>query len=129
MNLINLSRAWISNGKLSFGVGVWAIHGVVALLTVFLLMRRLRVFHRAALAGQEVGILQYRFPDELPQDRHALELAQVFMAVHPERTRDLHLVLQHRFQPRVLRGDEARQDRQRLALQGRVVLRDHARAA
>ena len=43
MNLINLSRAWISNGKLSFGVGVWAIHGVVALLTVFLLMRRLRV--------------------------------------------------------------------------------------
>ncbi|KAG1206702.1 hypothetical protein G6F35_011155 [Rhizopus arrhizus] len=88
-----------------------------------------QVFHRAALAGQEVGILQYRFPDELPQDRHALELAQVFMAVHPERTRDLHLVLQHRFQPRVLRGDEARQDRQRLALQGRVVLRDHARAA
>ena len=43
MNLMNLSRAWISNGKLSFGVGVWAIHGLVALLTAFLLMRRLRV--------------------------------------------------------------------------------------
>ena len=27
MNLMNLSRAWIANGKLSFGVGVWAIHG------------------------------------------------------------------------------------------------------
>jgi lipopolysaccharide export system permease protein len=43
MNLMNLSRAWISNGKLSFGVGVWAIHALVAMLTVFLLMRRLRV--------------------------------------------------------------------------------------
>ncbi|MNT75761.1 putative permease YjgP/YjgQ family protein [compost metagenome] len=43
MNLINLSRAWISSGKLSFGLGVWAIHGAVALLTAFLLMRRLRV--------------------------------------------------------------------------------------
>lgn len=43
MNLMNLSRAWIANGKLSFGVGVWAIHGMVALLTFFLLMRRLRV--------------------------------------------------------------------------------------
>ncbi|AUT46847.1 LPS export ABC transporter permease LptF [Achromobacter sp. AONIH1] len=43
MNLMNLSRAWIANGKLSFGVGVWAIHGLVALLTFFLLMRRLRV--------------------------------------------------------------------------------------
>jgi len=43
MNLINLSRAWISNGKLSFGVGTVAIHVVVAMLTAFLLMRRLRV--------------------------------------------------------------------------------------
>jgi len=43
MNMINLSRAWISNGKLSFGLGVWLIHGAVALLTAFLLMRRLRV--------------------------------------------------------------------------------------
>ena len=43
MNLINLSRAWISNGKLSFGVGTVAIHLVVAAFTAFLLMRRLRV--------------------------------------------------------------------------------------
>lgn len=43
MNLINLSRAWISNGKLSFGVGTVAIHLIVAAFTAFLLMRRLRV--------------------------------------------------------------------------------------
>lgn len=43
MNLINLSRGWISGGELSFGVGVWAIHAVFAALTAFLLYRRLRV--------------------------------------------------------------------------------------
>jgi len=43
MNLINLSRAWISSGKLPFGVGVWAIHVIVAAFAVYLLMRRLRV--------------------------------------------------------------------------------------
>jgi len=43
MNLINLSRGWISGGKLSFGVGVWAIHAVFAALTAYLLYRRLRV--------------------------------------------------------------------------------------
>jgi lipopolysaccharide export system permease protein len=43
MNLINLSRAWIDGGKLSFGIGVWAIHAVVALFTACLLLHRLRV--------------------------------------------------------------------------------------
>src|SRR5690606_9374792 len=43
MNLINLSRAWISSGKLPFGVGVWAVHAVVVALAAYLLMRRLRV--------------------------------------------------------------------------------------
>ena len=43
MNLINLSRAWINDGKISFGLGVWAIHAVVAALFGWLLMRRLRV--------------------------------------------------------------------------------------
>ena len=43
MNMINLSRAWIGSGKISFGVGVWAIHAVVAALFAYLLMRRLRV--------------------------------------------------------------------------------------
>jgi len=43
MNLINLSRAWIDSGKLSFGVGVWAIHAVVAFFTACMLLRRLRI--------------------------------------------------------------------------------------
>ncbi|HEY0295475.1 MAG TPA: LPS export ABC transporter permease LptF [Bordetella sp.] len=43
MNLINLSRAWISDGKVSFGLGVWLIHALVTGLFVFLLLRRLRV--------------------------------------------------------------------------------------
>jgi lipopolysaccharide export system permease protein len=43
MNLINLSRAWISDGRLPFGIGVWLIHALVAGLFAWLLMRRLRV--------------------------------------------------------------------------------------
>ncbi|MFQ1063544.1 LPS export ABC transporter permease LptF [Bordetella trematum] len=43
MNLINLSRAWISSGKLPFGVGVWLIHALVLALAGWLLYRRLRV--------------------------------------------------------------------------------------
>jgi lipopolysaccharide export system permease protein len=43
MNLINLSRAWISDGKISFGLGVWLIHALVGLLFGYLLLRRLRV--------------------------------------------------------------------------------------
>lgn len=43
MNLINLSRGWINGGKLGFGVGVWLVHVVFALLTAWLLYRRLRV--------------------------------------------------------------------------------------
>ncbi|WP_041862824.1 LPS export ABC transporter permease LptF [Bordetella petrii] len=43
MNVINLSRAWISSGKLPFGIGVWAVHAVVLALAGYLLMRRLRV--------------------------------------------------------------------------------------
>lgn len=43
MNLINLSRAWIGDGKLSFEVGVWLIHAAVAGLFAWLLARRLRV--------------------------------------------------------------------------------------
>jgi lipopolysaccharide export system permease protein len=43
MNMMNLSRAWISSGKLPFGVGVWAIHAVVFAFAMYLLWRRLRV--------------------------------------------------------------------------------------
>ncbi|TAL91303.1 MAG: LPS export ABC transporter permease LptF [Candidimonas sp.] len=43
MNLINLSRGWISSGKLSFGVGLWAVHGAFTLLMVVMMWRKLRV--------------------------------------------------------------------------------------
>lgn len=43
MNLINLSRSWISNERLDFNIGVWLVHAIFALLTVYLLRRRLRV--------------------------------------------------------------------------------------
>ena len=43
MNLINLSRGWIGNGKLSFGLGVWLVHGVFSLLMVYMMWRKLRV--------------------------------------------------------------------------------------
>ncbi|MBP6020156.1 MAG: LPS export ABC transporter permease LptF [Burkholderiaceae bacterium] len=43
MNLINLSRGWIGQDKLPFGVGVWLVHAVFAGLMVFMLWRKLRV--------------------------------------------------------------------------------------
>lgn len=43
MNLINLSRGWIGNGKLSFELGVWLVHGVFAAMMAYLLWRKLRV--------------------------------------------------------------------------------------
>lgn len=43
MNLINLSRGWINKGVLPFGVGVWLVHALFALLMVFLLWQRLRI--------------------------------------------------------------------------------------
>ena len=43
MNMINLSRSWIAGERLDFGVGVWLIHVVFALLTVVLMRHRLKV--------------------------------------------------------------------------------------
>jgi lipopolysaccharide export system permease protein len=43
MNLINLSRGWISNGQLNFGLGVWLVHGIFAALMVYMMWRKLRV--------------------------------------------------------------------------------------
>lgn len=43
MNLINLSRGWIGSGQLSFGVGVWLVHGAFAALMVFMMWRKLRM--------------------------------------------------------------------------------------
>jgi len=43
MNLINLSRGWIGNGKLDFGVGVWLVHAVFLALMAYMMWRKLRV--------------------------------------------------------------------------------------
>lgn len=43
MNLINLSRGWISNGKLDFGIGVWLIHALFLALMAYMMWRKLRI--------------------------------------------------------------------------------------
>ncbi|PLC51738.1 LPS export ABC transporter permease LptF [Pollutimonas subterranea] len=43
MNLINLSRGWIGNGQLQFGVGVWLVHAVFTGLMMYMMWRKLRV--------------------------------------------------------------------------------------
>ncbi|MFT0547646.1 LPS export ABC transporter permease LptF [Allopusillimonas ginsengisoli] len=43
MNLINLSRGWISNGQLAFGVGLWLVHALFLALMMYMMWRRLRV--------------------------------------------------------------------------------------
>ena len=43
MNLINMSRGWIASGSLSFGLGVWLVHGVFALFMLFMFWQRLRI--------------------------------------------------------------------------------------
>lgn len=39
-NLISLSQAWVAQGKLSFWVGVWAVHALMALPLLLLFYRR-----------------------------------------------------------------------------------------
>lgn len=43
MNLINLSRGWIGQGQLDFGIGVWLVHAVFTGLMMFMMWRKLRV--------------------------------------------------------------------------------------
>lgn len=43
MNLINLSRGWIANGVLPFGVGLWLVHAIFLALGLGMLWRRVRV--------------------------------------------------------------------------------------
>lgn len=43
-NLISLSQAWVANTKLSFGVGVWAVHALMFVGLLLLFSRRLMVF-------------------------------------------------------------------------------------
>lgn len=43
MNLINLFRAWIGDGRIPFGLGWWPVHAAVLGFAAYLFMRRLRV--------------------------------------------------------------------------------------
>ncbi|SMB26291.1 putative permease [Sterolibacterium denitrificans] len=43
-NLISISQAWVSQGRLSFGMGVWIVHAAVLVLLLLLFFRRLTVF-------------------------------------------------------------------------------------
>lgn len=43
-NLLSISQAWVRQGKVPFEIGVWLVHGVMALVLVGLLWRRMAVF-------------------------------------------------------------------------------------
>lgn len=43
MNMINLFRAWIGDGRIPFGLGWWPVHAAVLAFAAYLFMRRLRV--------------------------------------------------------------------------------------
>jgi len=50
-NLISISQAWVSQGRLSFGIGVWLVHVVMFGLLLLLFSRRLLVFSWGRLWG------------------------------------------------------------------------------
>ena len=50
-NLISISQAWVSQGRLGFEVGVWLVHVVMFVLLLLLFSRRLVVFSWARLWG------------------------------------------------------------------------------
>jgi lipopolysaccharide export system permease protein len=43
-NLLSLTQAWIAQGKLSFGLGVWVIHAVALSLAFFLFYRKMVLY-------------------------------------------------------------------------------------
>lgn len=43
-NLISISQAWVSQGRLSFALGIWVVHAVVLGLLLLLFYRRLTLF-------------------------------------------------------------------------------------
>ena len=42
-NMLSVSQSWVSQGRLSFWVGVWAVHAVMLLPVIWLFYRRMRV--------------------------------------------------------------------------------------
>jgi lipopolysaccharide export system permease protein len=43
-NLINVSQAWVAQGKLRLDVGLWGVHGVMFALLVLLFYRRIAAY-------------------------------------------------------------------------------------
>lgn len=43
-NLVSISQAWVSQGRLSFAAGCWWVHGLMLVLLLLLFSRRLLVF-------------------------------------------------------------------------------------
>jgi lipopolysaccharide export system permease protein len=43
-NLINVSQAWVAQGKLAFGIGLWAAHLLIFVILVVLFLRRIAVY-------------------------------------------------------------------------------------
>jgi lipopolysaccharide export system permease protein len=43
-NMVSISQAWVSQGKLPFDIGVWAVHAVMLGVLLLLFSRRLMVF-------------------------------------------------------------------------------------
>jgi lipopolysaccharide export system permease protein len=43
-NLINVSQAWVTQGRLSFGIGLWAVHVLMFVALIVLFYRRISVY-------------------------------------------------------------------------------------
>lgn len=52
-NLLSVSQAWVAQGRISFTLGVWALHAVMLLVLVLLFWKRLAVFSPWRIARKE----------------------------------------------------------------------------
>ena len=43
-NMISVTNAWVGQGKLSPGIGLWGIHAVMLAITALMFYRRMAVF-------------------------------------------------------------------------------------
>ena len=43
-NLMSVSQAWVAQGRMSFALGVWAVHAVMIIALVLLFWKRIVVF-------------------------------------------------------------------------------------
>jgi lipopolysaccharide export system permease protein len=50
-NMISVTNAWVSQGKLSPGIGLWGIHAVMLVLTALMFYRRISMFSLRRLLG------------------------------------------------------------------------------